>query len=128
MKTPKRKLHLTMGMEGGDQITTPPACWSPSKAQSVEVETHLDGNAPQAAEIHQFTMIVFSTGGSVCSHLFTLVPRSRDFYNLKMEAIRSSETSIHTRSTRRHIPEDSTMIVTSLQAIKTSYVLISHNQ
>jgi hypothetical protein len=25
---------------------------------------------------------------------------------LKMEAIRSSETSIRTRSTRRHIPED----------------------
>jgi hypothetical protein len=25
---------------------------------------------------------------------------------LKMEAIRSSETSVHTRSTRRHIPED----------------------
>jgi hypothetical protein len=29
-----------------------------------------------------------------------------DFSTLKMEAIRSSETS-HTRSTRRHIPEDS---------------------
>jgi hypothetical protein len=29
-----------------------------------------------------------------------------DFYTLKMEAIRSSETSVHTRSTRRHIPED----------------------
>jgi hypothetical protein len=26
--------------------------------------------------------------------------------NLKMEAIRSSETSVHTRSTRYHIPED----------------------
>jgi hypothetical protein len=25
---------------------------------------------------------------------------------MKMEAIRSSETSVHTRSTRRHIPED----------------------
>jgi hypothetical protein len=31
---------------------------------------------------------------AVCSHLLTL------------EAIRSSETSVHTRSTRRHIPED----------------------
>jgi hypothetical protein len=29
------------------------------------------------------------------------------FSTMKMEAIRSSETSVHTRSTRRHIPEDS---------------------
>jgi hypothetical protein len=29
-----------------------------------------------------------------------------DFYTLKMELIYSSETSVHTRSTRRHIPED----------------------
>jgi hypothetical protein len=29
-----------------------------------------------------------------------------DFSTLKMEAIRSSETSVHTRSTWRHIPED----------------------
>jgi hypothetical protein len=29
-----------------------------------------------------------------------------DLSTLKMEAIRSSETSVHTRSTRRHIPED----------------------
>jgi hypothetical protein len=29
-----------------------------------------------------------------------------NFSNLKMEAIHSSETSVHTRSTRRHIPED----------------------
>jgi hypothetical protein len=29
-----------------------------------------------------------------------------DFSTLKMEAIRSSETSVHTRSTRSHIPED----------------------
>jgi hypothetical protein len=29
-----------------------------------------------------------------------------DFSTLKMEAIRSSETSVHRRSTRRHIPED----------------------
>jgi hypothetical protein len=29
-----------------------------------------------------------------------------DFYTLKLETIHSSETSIHTRSTRRHIPED----------------------
>jgi hypothetical protein len=29
-----------------------------------------------------------------------------DFSTLKMEAIRSSETSVHKRSTRRRIPED----------------------
>jgi hypothetical protein len=29
-----------------------------------------------------------------------------DFSTLKMEAIPSSKTSVHTRSTRRHIPED----------------------
>jgi hypothetical protein len=29
-----------------------------------------------------------------------------DFSTLKMEAIHSSETSVHTRSARRHIPED----------------------
>jgi hypothetical protein len=29
-----------------------------------------------------------------------------DFSTLKMEAIRSSEMSVHTRSTRRHIPEE----------------------
>jgi hypothetical protein len=29
-----------------------------------------------------------------------------DFSILKIEAIRSPETSVHTRSTRRHIPED----------------------
>jgi hypothetical protein len=29
-----------------------------------------------------------------------------DFSTQKMEAIRSSEASVHTRSTRRHIPED----------------------
>jgi hypothetical protein len=29
-----------------------------------------------------------------------------DFSTLKMEAILSSETSVHTRSTQRHMPED----------------------
>jgi hypothetical protein len=29
-----------------------------------------------------------------------------DFSTLKMEAISSFETSVHTRSTQRHIPED----------------------
>jgi hypothetical protein len=41
-----------------------------------------------------------SNGDSVCSHLLT------DFSTLKLETIRSSETSVQKRSTRRHIPED----------------------
>jgi hypothetical protein len=40
------------------------------------------------------------------AHLLTLVPPSRIFSTLKMEAIHSSETSVHTRSTLRHIPKD----------------------
>jgi hypothetical protein len=35
----------------------------------------------------------------------TLIPRSRISYTLKMDAIRSSETSVNAISTRRHIPE-----------------------
>jgi hypothetical protein len=49
---------------------------------------------------------VSSTGDSVCSHLLTLVPRSQISYTLKMEAIRSSETSFNTISTWRHTPEN----------------------
>jgi hypothetical protein len=33
-----------------------------------------------------------------------------DFFTLKMEAIRSSETSGHKRSTQRHIPEDGILL------------------
>jgi hypothetical protein len=40
------------------------------------------------------------------SHPFTLVRRSRISYTLKMDAIRSSETSVNTIYTWRHIPED----------------------
>jgi hypothetical protein len=36
----------------------------------------------------------------------TLIPHSRIFSTLKMEAILSSETSVNTKSTQRHIPED----------------------
>jgi hypothetical protein len=39
-------------------------------------------------------------------HLLTLVHRSRISYTLKMEAMRSSETSVNKISTRRHIPKD----------------------
>jgi hypothetical protein len=42
----------------------------------------------------------------IYSHLLTLVHRSRISYTLKMEAIRSSETSVTKISTRRHIQED----------------------
>jgi hypothetical protein len=34
-----------------------------------------------------------------------------DFSTRKMEAIRSSETSVHTRSTRLHIPEDGILLI-----------------
>jgi hypothetical protein len=44
-----------------------------------------------------------ASGSAVsCSRCFSLA----DFSTLKMEAIHSSETSVHTRSTRRHVPED----------------------
>jgi hypothetical protein len=43
---------------------------------------------------------------SVYSYLLTLVHRSWISSTLKMEAIRSSETSVNKISTRRHIPED----------------------
>jgi hypothetical protein len=38
--------------------------------------------------------------------MLTLIHRSWISYALKMEAIRSSETSVNKISTRRHIPED----------------------
>jgi hypothetical protein len=34
-----------------------------------------------------------------------------DFSTLKMESIRSSETSVDARSTQRHIPEDDILVV-----------------
>jgi hypothetical protein len=37
-----------------------------------------------------------------------------DFSTLTTEAIRSSKTSVHTRSTRRHIPEDGTLQIICL--------------
>jgi hypothetical protein len=37
-----------------------------------------------------------------------------DFSTLKMEAIRSSERSVHTRSTRHHIPEDGILQMNNL--------------
>jgi hypothetical protein len=43
---------------------------------------------------------------SVYSYLLTLVYRSWISYTMKMEAIRSSETSVNKISTRRHNPED----------------------
>jgi hypothetical protein len=42
---------------------------------------------------------------------------------LKMEAIRSSETLFHTRSTRRHIPEDGILHSHHRENIK-SYILL----
>jgi hypothetical protein len=45
-----------------------------------------------------------------------------DFSTLKMEAIRSSETSVHTRSTRRYIPENGILHSHRCQNLK-SYLL-----
>jgi hypothetical protein len=46
------------------------------------------------------------TLSSVCWHLLTNAGTSlADCYALKMEVIHSCETSVHTRSTRHHIPE-----------------------
>jgi hypothetical protein len=44
------------------------------------------------------------TSDSICSHLHTLLPSSR-LFTLKMEAIRSAETSVYTISTRRQVTE-----------------------
>jgi hypothetical protein len=49
---------------------------------------------------------VFSTGGSVCSHLLRLVPRSRIILPWIWRRHVPTETSVHTRSTRSHIRED----------------------
>jgi hypothetical protein len=46
-----------------------------------------------------------------------------DFSTLKMEAIHSSETSVHTRSTRRYIPEDD---ILHSDAMKTSNLTFSY--
>jgi hypothetical protein len=49
---------------------------------------------------------ILNTILAICCHLLTLVSSLADFSILKMEAIRSSEISVHTNSTGRHIPED----------------------
>jgi hypothetical protein len=46
-----------------------------------------------------------------------------DLSTLKMEAISSSETSVHTRSTRRHIPEDGNLHNHRRENLK-SYIFI----
>jgi hypothetical protein len=45
---------------------------------------------------------IWGVSAPTCSRWFL----SHGFFTLNMEAIRSSETSIHTKSTRRHISED----------------------
>jgi hypothetical protein len=46
-----------------------------------------------------------------------------DFSSLKMEATRSSETSVHARSTQRHSPEDDILHSHRCESLK-SYTLI----
>jgi hypothetical protein len=52
-----------------------------------------------------------------------------NFSTLKMEAIRSSETSVNTRSTRRHIPEDGILHSHRRENLKnfTYFLLYLHN-
>jgi hypothetical protein len=48
-----------------------------------------------------------------------------DFSTLKMGAIRSFETSVHTRSTRRHIPEDGILVYCNVFCLlKTPFRLV----
>jgi hypothetical protein len=58
-------------------------------------------------------LLVWTDVSEECiASIFSLQPPAHadsslpDFSTLKMEAIRSSETSVYTRSTRRHIPEN----------------------
>jgi hypothetical protein len=51
---------------------------------------------------HGYLTSVHADSAATCSRWFL----ARGFFYLKMEAIHSSETWIHTRSARRHIPED----------------------
>jgi hypothetical protein len=65
-------------------------------------------------------------GGMYCS----LHPRAHagsslvDFSTLKMQAICSSETSVHTSSTRRHIPQDSILHSHCCENLKSYIVYI----
>jgi hypothetical protein len=63
-----------------------------------------------------------SSGHLVYSYLLTLVHRLWISYTLKMEAIRSSETSVNKISTRHHIPEDGILQSHSRENLK-SYKL-----
>jgi hypothetical protein len=42
-----------------------------------------------------------------------------DFSSLRMEPIRSSETSVHSRSTRRHNPQDGNLLFISVFPLRT---------
>jgi hypothetical protein len=50
-----------------------------------------------------------------------------DFSIIKMEAINSSETSGHTRSTRRHIPEDGIIHSHRYENLKSYKMIIAYH-
>jgi hypothetical protein len=49
-----------------------------------------------------------------------------DFSTLKMEAIRSSETSVNTRTTQRHIPEDDILHSHRCESLKSYIIHVLH--
>jgi hypothetical protein len=76
---------------------------------NVQSTTHVYWYTPPPLSLSQFTIKLdihgkqFYSSPQPPAHAGSSLA---DFSTLKMEAIRSSETSFHTRSTRRHIPED----------------------
>jgi hypothetical protein len=68
-------------------------------------------------------------GGTVVySYLVKLVHRASISYTLKMEAIRSSETSVNKIFTRRHIPEDGSLHSYRHENVKSYMVSLHHTQ
>jgi hypothetical protein len=81
-------------------------------------ESHESWTRVSARQIHP------ADGHSVYSYLLTLVHRSWISYTMKMEAIRSTETSVNKISTWCHIPEDGILHSHRRENLKSHKVLI----